>query len=146
MRALVQRVQKARVTVADECVGAIGWGLVLLAGFRAGDDDPALRFCADKCAHLRIFADAEGRMNRSVLEVAGQALVVPQFTLYADCRRGRRPSFNEAAEPLAAAALYERFLELCAQAGMEVARGRFGAHMILELTNDGPVTVMVESP
>jgi D-aminoacyl-tRNA deacylase len=146
MRALVQRVLRARVTVADECVGAIGPGLVLLAGFHARDDEPALHFCADKCAHLRIFADDGGKLNRSLLETGGEALIVPQFTLYGDCRRGRRPSFNDAALPPAAAALYERFLELCAQCGLRVARGRFGAHMLLELANDGPVTLMVESP
>jgi len=134
------------VTVGSECVGAIGCGLVLLVGFRAGDDERALRFCADKCAHLRIFGDAAGRLNRSVLDAGGEALIIPQFTLYADCRHGRRPSFNDAAPPAIAAVLYERFLASCAASGLRVAQGRFGAHMVLELANDGPVTVLVESP
>jgi len=146
MRVLVQRVSMARVTVGGECVGAIGPGLVLLAGFRGTDDERALRFCADKCANLRIFGDEAGKLNRSLLDIRGEALVISQFTLYGDCRRGRRPSFNEAAPPQIAAGLYERFVELCRLSGMRVAQGRFGAHMLLELANDGPVTILVESP
>ena len=146
MRVLVQRVRGARVSVAGEVVGETGPGLVLLAGFRMDDDDDAVAFCAEKCAHLRIFPDAEGKMNRSLLDVGGEALIISQFTLYGDCRRGRRPSFNQAAPPSVARSLYEQFLARCEQVGMRVSRGRFGAHMLVELTNDSPVTLMVESP
>lgn len=146
MRVLVQRVSEARVSAAGELLAQIGPGVVLLAGFHVDDDEAALRFCAEKCAHLRIFADAAGRMNRSVLDVGGQALVISQFTLYGDCRRGRRPSFNDAAPPAAAAPLYQRFLALCRELGLPTAGGRFGSHMQVALINDGPVTLMLESP
>ena len=146
MRILVQRVSSARVSVAEETVGAIDGGLVLLVGVHAEDDDDAARFCADKCANLRIFPDGQGRMNRSLLETGGAVLAISQFTLYGDCRRGRRPSFVEAARPELAEPLYERFVELLEGFGITVARGVFGAFMAVEIHNDGPVTVIVESP
>jgi len=146
VRVLVQRVGQARVRVDGQVRGEIGPGLVLLAGFHAGDDEKALRFGAEKCAHLRIFADPAGKMNRSVLDVGGKVLAISQFTLYADCRKGRRPSFIDAAPPAQAEPLYERFIQLLEEQGLEVARGVFGAPMQVEIHNDGPVTLMVESP
>ena len=146
MRILVQRVTSARVSVAEKTVGAIDRGLVLLVGVHAEDEDDAARFCADKCANLRIFPDEQGRMNRSLLETGGAVLAISQFTLYGDCRRGRRPSFVEAARPELAEPLYERFVELLEGFGITVARGVFGAFMKVEIHNDGPVTVIVESP
>lgn len=127
-------------------MGAIDRGLVLLVGVHAEDDDDAARFCADKCANLRIFPDEQGRMNRSLLETGSAILAISQFTLYGDCRRGRRPSFVEAARPELAEPLYERFVELLEGLGITVARGVFGAFMAVEIHNDGPVTVIVESP
>ena len=146
MRVLVQRADKASVVVNAETVGQIEKGLLLLVGFRSGDDDVALRFCAEKCANLRIFSDDEGKMNRSVLDIGGGVLAISQFTLYGDCRKGRRPSFDQAAPPQEAEALYERFLALLAQQRLAPECGVFGAHMQVEIHNDGPVTLMVESP
>ena len=146
MRILAQRVTQARVLVADDVIAAIGPGLVLLVGVHGEDDEDAVRFCADKCAHLRIFPDAEQRMNRSVLEAEGEVLAVSQFTLYGDCRRGRRPSFSEAAPPERAEMLYEAFAARLEETGLRVSRGLFGAHMRVEIHNDGPVTLMVENP
>jgi D-tyrosyl-tRNA(Tyr) deacylase len=146
MRVLVQRVSGAGVAVDGGEVSAIDRGLVLLVGVHRGDGAEAVRFCAEKCAHLRIFPDDEGRMNRSVLDVGGAALAVSQFTLYGDCRKGRRPGFSEAAPPETAEPLYERFCAQLEELGLTVARGVFGAHMQLEIHNDGPVTLMVESP
>ena len=146
MRVLVQRVSQARVLVDSQIRGEIGHGLVLLVGIHCSDDENALRFCAQKCAHLRIFADEAGKMNRSVLETGGRVLAVSQFTLYGDCRKGRRPSFVEAAPPDLAEPLYARFVQILEELGLEVARGVFGAHMVVELNNDGPVTLMVENP
>lgn len=146
MRILVQRVARARVLVDDEVVAEIGSGLVLLVGVHGEDDDDAVRFCADKCSNLRIFPDAEQRMNRSILEAEGEVLAVSQFTLYGDCRRGRRPSFSEAAPPERAEPLFEAFAARLEDLGLPVARGVFGAHMQVEIHNDGPVTLMVENP
>jgi D-tyrosyl-tRNA(Tyr) deacylase len=146
MRVLVQRVRQARVRVADRELGAIGPGLVLLVGVGQSDDEEAARFCAEKCAHLRIFPDEEGRMNRSVLDTGGGALAISQFTLYGDCRRGRRPDFTQAAPPALAEPLYQRFVACLEALGVTVARGAFGAHMLVEIHNDGPVTLAVESP
>jgi len=146
MRVLVQRVSRAQVAVDGQVCGRIGPGLVLLVGCRAADDDQALRFCAEKCAHLRIFADDQGKMNRSVIDVGGAVLAISQFTLYADCRKGRRPGFADAAPPELAEPLYERFIQVLEELGLEVARGIFGAHMEVEIHNDGPVTLMEESP
>ena len=145
MKVLVQRVSSARVRVAGELVGAIGPGLVLLVGVHERDDDAAVAYCADKCANLRIFPDDGGRMNRSLLEVGGAVLVISQFTLYGDCRRGRRPS-AEAARPEFAKPLCESFAAHLERLGLEVARGVFGAHMAVEIHNDGPVTLMIEGP
>ena len=146
MRVLVQRVSSASVSVDDETVGAIQAGLVLLVGVGAEDDRAGVEYCVDKCANLRLFADAEGRMNRSLLDVSGAVLVISQFTLYGDCSRGRRPSFNGAAGAELAEQLYDEFAEGLSHHGIEVARGVFGAHMCVEINNDGPVTIFLEYP
>lgn len=144
MRVVLQRVSRARVTVEAEVTGEIGAGLLLLVGFRDGDDEATLRWMADKVTGLRIFADEEGKMNRSVEDAGGSFLVVSQFTLYGDASRGRRPSFVGAAPPEVAIPLYERFVELLRASGLPVATGRFGAMMQVELVNDGPVTLILE--
>jgi D-tyrosyl-tRNA(Tyr) deacylase len=146
LKVLVQRVSQASVTVDGETIGQIDQGLLLLVGFGPGDDEQALRFCAEKCANLRIFADDEGKMNRSLLDIGGGVLCISQFTLYGDCRKGRRPSFTAAAPPEKAEALYEHFLAILAAQGLKPERGVFGAYMQIEIHNDGPVTLMVESP
>ena len=146
MKVLVQRVSQASVTVDGETIGQIDQGLLLLVGFGPGDDEQALRFCAEKCANLRIFADDEGKMNRSLLDIGGGVLCISQFTLYGDCRKGRRPSFTAAAPPEKAEALYEHFLAILAAQGLKPESGVFGAYMQIEIHNDGPVTLMVESP
>ncbi len=146
MRVLVQRVNRARVSVDGEESGAIGSGLALLVGVHVDDGDDEVRWCAEKCANLRVLADDEGRMNRSVLEEGGQILAVSQFTLYGDCRRGRRPGFTDAAQPEKAEILYDAFCRHLESLGLTVASGVFGAHMLVEIDNDGPVTLMVESP
>ena len=145
MKALVQRVSRAVVVVDGQEVGAIGPGLLILLGVARGDTDVDAERLVTKIAELRIFADAAGRFNRSLLDSGGAALVVSQFTLLADTRKGRRPDFTAAAPPEVAAPLVERFIELLAARGVAVASGRFGAHMAVELVNDGPVTIMVES-
>ena len=146
MKVLVQRVSHASVHVDGELRGQIGQGLVLLVGFGPDDDEQALSFCAEKCANLRIFADDQGKMNRSVLDIGGGVLAISQFTLYGDCRKGRRPSFVQAAPPPVAERLYKRFLDLLAEQGLPPERGVFGAYMQVEIHNDGPVTLMVEYP
>ena len=145
MRALVQRVKYARVRVAGETVGEIGAGLLILLGIGAEDTEKEAAFVADKCANLRIFEDDAGKMNRSLLDTGGGALVISQFTLYGDASHGRRPSFSAAAPPELAEPLYLKFVELMKNAGVSVATGRFRAEMAVELCNDGPVTIMVES-
>ena len=144
MRIVLQRVSRARVTVDGRVTGEIGPGLLLLAGFTDGDGDEALTWMADKVAGLRIFPDDEGKMNRSVQEAGGSLLVVSQFTLYGDTRKGRRPSFVDAARPEVAIPLYERFLEMLRGTGLPVQTGEFGAMMQVELVNDGPVTLILE--
>ncbi len=145
MRVVVQRVAEASVTVDGEVVGAIGKGLVVLAGFLPEDTRHATSWMAEKVTNLRIFADAQGRMNRSLLEVGGEVLVVSQFTLYGDARKGRRPSFVRAARPEIAIPLYEGFVEdLRALCPGGVQCGRFGAHMDVALVNDGPVTLVID--
>jgi D-aminoacyl-tRNA deacylase len=144
MRAVVQRVKKASVSVDGKMVGAIGPGLMILLGVKEGDTEEEARWLAPKIATLRIFTDDEGKMNRSVLDIGGKALVVSQFTLYADCRKGRRPSFIEAARPEVADPLVTRFIELLRAEGLEVETGIFQADMLVEIYNDGPVTVIVE--
>jgi D-tyrosyl-tRNA(Tyr) deacylase len=146
MRAVVQRVARARVTVGDRVTGAIDAGLLVLLGAGQGDTATDLAYLVDKIANLRIFADAAGKMNRSVLEVGGGVLVVSQFTLYGDARQGRRPAFTGALEPVAARALYEQALAALRKAGVvRVEAGEFAADMAVELTNDGPVTILLDS-
>ena len=144
MRVVLQRVSRARVSVEGRVTGEIGPGLLLLVGFIETDGEAALSWMAEKVAGLRVFADEEGRMNRSVEEADGALLVVSQFTLYGDARKGRRPSFVEAARPEVAIPLYERFLDLLRGTGRPVETGEFGAMMSVELVNDGPVTLILE--
>ncbi len=145
MRALVQRVSRAQVDVDGECVAQIGCGLLVLLGVRVDDTDADALYMADKLARLRVFEDENGRMNRALTDVDGALLVVSQFTLYGDCRKGRRPSFTAAAAPDLGEALYLRVVELLRAQGLPVQIGRFGAHMQVTLVNDGPVTLMIES-
>lgn len=146
MRALLQRVSRASVRVDEEEIARIGPGLLILLGVAAADPDGAAPKLAERCAGLRIFEDDAGRMNRSVIDVAGEALVVSQFTLVADVARGRRPGFDPAAPPEAAEAAYGRFCEALERAGVPVRRGRFGASMRVELVNEGPATFLLEIP
>jgi D-aminoacyl-tRNA deacylase len=145
MRVVVQRSREASVTVGGEIVGQIEHGLVLLVGITHEDTEKDVEFVADKIAHLRIFEDSEGKMNHSVLEREGQILSVSQFTLYGDCRKGRRPNFMAAARPEQAEPLYELFNAKLREKGLRVETGRFGAMMEVRLVNDGPVTLIVES-
>ena len=145
MRAVVQRVSQASVVVGGEVVGEIGLGLVVLLGVAEEDGEPDLTYMADKVAHLRVFPDEDGRMDRSVVDVRGEALVVSQFTVFGDCRRGRRPSFTAAARPERGDELYEAFAEALSQRGVPVRKGVFQAHMELALVNDGPVTILLDS-
>ena len=145
MRALLQRVTQALVSANGEIIGQIGPGLVILLGIRDGDSDQEAAWLAQKTAHLRIFNDEAGLFDRSLTDVSGQALVVPQFTLYGDARRGRRPSFTEAAPPDTAEPLFERFCHHLRQQGIPVETGRFGAHMHVEIHNDGPVTLWLDT-
>ncbi len=146
MRALVQRVSRASVRVEGSTTGAIDDGLLVLLGVAPDDGEDQARWLARKLSRLRIFQDPDGRMNESVLDVGGSALVVSQFTLYADCRRGNRPSFVRSAAPDVAEPLYERFCELLAAQGVPVERGVFGAMMDISLNNHGPVTIVVDTP
>jgi D-aminoacyl-tRNA deacylase len=146
MRACVQRVGRASVTVDGAVVGEIGQGLLVLVGVTHADTAEQARWLAAKVAGLRVFEDAEGKMNRSVGDAGGAVLVVSQFTLYGDCRKGRRPSFDAAARPEQAKALYEAFVAAVEAAGVRVATGVFQAHMQVALVNDGPVTLMLEAP
>ncbi len=145
MKALVQRVVKGSVTVDGEIVGSIGRGLVVLAGVGAGDTEKDVDYLADKVANLRIFSDAGGKFNLSVLDTGGEVLVISQFTLMADTRKGRRPSFTGAALPDDADRLINLFVDRLRAAGLKVATGRFRAHMLVEILNDGPVTIMLDS-
>lgn len=145
MRALLQRVSRAQVRVHDDVVGEVGPGLVVLLGVGRGDDDRTAATLARKTARLRIFPDAEGRMNRSVLDAGGAALVVSQFTLYADARRGNRPGFTDAAPPERGDALYRAYVDALRDEGVHVATGTFQAHMEVELVNDGPVTIWLDT-
>lgn len=144
MRVLLQRVSKASVSVDGEVVGAIGQGFVALVGVGHGDGEEEARWLARKVAGLRVFEDAEGKFNLSLGDVGGSVLVVSQFTLYADARKGRRPSFVDAAPPEIAQPLVERFAELLRGEGVPVAEGVFGAMMLVEIHNDGPVTIWLE--
>jgi D-tyrosyl-tRNA(Tyr) deacylase len=146
MRAVVQRVRRAKVTVDDRVTGAIEAGLLVLLGAGQGDTAADLAYIINKIVQLRIFADAAGKMNHSVLDVGGGVLVVSQFTLYGDARQGRRPAFTGALEPAAARALYEQSLVELARAGVaQVQAGEFAADMSVELVNDGPVTILLDS-
>jgi D-tyrosyl-tRNA(Tyr) deacylase len=145
VRVLLQRVSRAEVRVGDEVVGSIGQGLLVFVGVGLGDDEVTATSLGRRIADLRIFADEVGRTNRSLVEIGGAALVVSQFTLYADTRRGRRPGFTNAAPPAVAIPLYERFCTALEVAGIPVARGRFGAAMAVELVNDGPFTIWLDT-
>ncbi|MGH2808219.1 MAG: D-aminoacyl-tRNA deacylase [Actinomycetota bacterium] len=145
MRAVVQRVTRASVTVDADVVGECGPGVLVLLGISPDDGEAEARWCADKVANLRIFNDDEGKMNLSLLDVGGEALVVSQFTLYGDARKGRRPSFIRAAQGPEAEALYERCIRELEGLGIKCATGRFGAMMDVELVNDGPVTILLDS-
>ena len=145
MRLLLQRVISARVTVDGRIVGAIGSGLVILVGIGHGDDEATVRNMAGKAVDLRIFRDDEGKTNRSLMDVGGDVLAVSQFTLFADTRKGRRPSFLDAAPPELGKALYENFCAGLEERGVKVGRGVFGAEMQVELINDGPMTIWLDS-
>ena len=145
MRAVVQRVTSARVSIEGKVVGEIGAGLLVFVGVTYGDGPDDARYLAGKVADLRIMEDEEGKMNRSVSETGGGILVVPQFTLYGDCRRGRRPSFDRAAAPQAAEHLYEEVVRELRARGLDVQTGVFQAKMLVELANDGPVTLLLSS-
>jgi D-tyrosyl-tRNA(Tyr) deacylase len=144
MRIVLQRVKHSRVSVEGRTVAEIGPGVTILLGIGPQDGEEQARFLVEKIANLRIFEDEQGKINRSLLDTGGQALVVSQFTLYADTRKGRRPSFTDAAPPEIASPLVDRFVELMNSAGVPTRSGEFGAHMLVEIANDGPVTILLE--
>jgi D-tyrosyl-tRNA(Tyr) deacylase len=144
MRAVIQRVSKASVTVDEWIISSIGKGLLILLGVGHGDREEQAEFLAEKISNLRIFEDEQGKTNLSVLDVKGEVIVVSQFTLYADTRKGRRPSFIDAAMPEVAEPLVNRFAELLRRHGVPTQTGKFGAHMLVEIYNDGPVTIWLE--
>lgn len=145
MRAVVQRVSEARVTVDGECIGEIGVGLLVLVGVAVGDTAADATYLAEKVVHLRVFEDDAGKMNRSLLDIRGDVLAVSQFTLLGDARKGRRPSFIEAAPPDVGNELYESFCDAVGARGVRVAKGRFQAMMDVALVNQGPVTILIDS-
>lgn len=145
MRALIQRVRRASVTIDGEIRGQIGPGLLILLGVQEGDTEENARYLAEKCTGLRVFTDENDKMNLSAADIGGGLLVVSQFTLYGDCRRGKRPSFTRAARPETAVPLYESFLAHCRASGLPVETGEFGADMQVELVNDGPVTIWMDT-
>ncbi|NLY74154.1 MAG: D-tyrosyl-tRNA(Tyr) deacylase [Firmicutes bacterium] len=145
MRVVIQRVSRAKVSVGTETVGEIGPGLAVLLGVGVGDTEADLRYLADKLVNLRIFEDDSGKLNLSALDLRLPVLVVSQFTLYGDCRKGRRPSFTEAAPPEISEPLYEEFCREIENYGLQVAKGRFRSHMVVEIFNDGPVTIVLDS-
>src|SRR5580692_1762733 len=145
MRAVIQRVTEARVTVDQSITGEIGAGLLVLLGVSKEDTVADAEFVASKILNLRIFEDDQGKMNRSLLDTRGELLVVSQFTLYGDCRKGRRPSFDAAAPAEQARALYETFVEIARRSGLRVETGVFQAHLAVSLVHDGPVTLMIET-
>lgn len=144
MRVVVQRVSQAEVRVAGECIASISRGLVILTGIGPRDGKAQAAFLAEKIANLRIFADEQGKTNLSILDIGGEAIVVSQFTLYADTRKGRRPSFTDAALPEIAEPLVNRFADLLRDLGVPTQTGKFGAEMLVEIHNDGPVTIWME--
>ena len=146
MRAVVQRVSSASVDSEGVRTGTIGRGFLVLLGVTHSDTEEDAQWLAEKIAGLRVFEDEEGKLNRSLLDVGGEMLVVSQFTLYGDCRRGRRPSFSEAARPETANALYEKFVECARQTGVPVQTGVFQTMMAVSLVNDGPVTLIIDTP
>ena len=145
MRSVVQRVSRAQVTIDQEGGGTIGPGVVVLLGIHKDDSEKEAQWLADKIVGLRIFEDDKGLMNRSLLDVGGEMLIVSQFTLYGDCRKGRRPGYSSAARPEIAEPLYEHFIHMVQQQGVTTATGRFQAMMQVELINDGPVTLLLDS-
>lgn len=144
MRALLQRITHARVSVNGDTIAECGPGLVILLGIGQTDGEEQAAFLVQKIATLRIFEDSDGKFNRSILDVGAEAIVVSQFTLYADARKGRRPSFTDAALPEIASPLVDRFVELLTAQGVPTQKGEFGAHMLVEIHNDGPVTIWLE--
>lgn len=145
MKAVIQRVNHGRVTIAEKVTAEIEQGLVILLGIGPEDHEEQARWMAEKIANLRIFEDEDGKMNRSVLEIGGKSIVVSQFTLYGDARKGRRPSFFGAAAPEKAAPLVDRVVELLRKLGVPTQTGIFGAHMLVDISNDGPVTILLET-
>lgn len=145
MRAVLQRVSRAEVTVDGERVASIGRGYLVLLGVTHTDDESDARYIADKIASLRLFEDEAGKINLGITDIGGEVLLVSQFTLYADCRKGRRPSFTDAAPPEMADRLYQRVAEMLREVGLPVQTGVFGAHMQVALVNDGPVTILLDS-
>jgi D-tyrosyl-tRNA(Tyr) deacylase len=146
LRVVLQRVKQAKVTVEEKVVGQIQRGLVLLVGAKKGDTEGEVKYLVDKCVNLRIFEDDQKKMNLSALDVKAEVLVISQFTLYADTRKGRRPSFTHALEPEEAERLYKRFIEHMKATGIKTESGVFGAKMLVEIFNWGPVTIILESP
>jgi len=144
MKIVVQRVLRSSVSVNDEVIGEIGRGLMILFGAEKGDGDEAVNALADKVLNLRIFADDEGKMNRSCIDIEGEILVVSQFTLAGDCSRGRRPGFDNAAAPKEAEWLYKNFIKKLVESKLKIQEGRFGADMQVDIVNDGPVTFILE--
>jgi len=145
LKAVVQRVKKASVIIEGKIFGTIEKGFAILLGISETDTEEDVKYLSEKIANLRIFEDSQGKMNLSCLDINGDFLVVSQFTLIADCRRGRRPSFVEAARPEKAISLYENFISILKQTGLKVETGKFGASMVVEIHNDGPVTIILDS-
>nr|WP_300092937.1 D-aminoacyl-tRNA deacylase [Sedimentibacter sp.] len=145
MRGVVQRVKRAKVSVDDKAIGQIDHGIMLLLGVEEDDEEKDLEYMCDKVVNLRIFEDEDGKMNKSVLDVCGSLLVVSQFTLLGDARKGRRPSFIQAARPEKAIPMYEKFIDNMIKSGLKTQTGEFGADMQVELVNDGPVTILLDS-
>ncbi|MBZ2173966.1 D-tyrosyl-tRNA(Tyr) deacylase [Schnuerera sp. xch1] len=145
MRAVVQRVSRANVEVKEDTVGKINRGLLVFLGVGEGDDDKDLEYMVNKILGLRIFEDDKDKMNLSVMDIKGEMLVISQFTLYGDVRKGKRPSFIKSADPKIADNIYNRFIEKCKERGIKTEKGVFGAHMYVDLINDGPVTILIDS-
>lgn len=144
MKLVLQRVLQASVSIDDQLISEIGKGLLILLGIGQEDDGSQMEWLAKKVVEMRIFEDKEGKMNESLLDIAGEILLVSQFTLFADCRKGRRPGFSDAANPEKADLMYEKFAEILSSYGIPVKTGKFGAHMQVSLLNDGPVTIILE--